>query len=149
PRLARHAARGRARQGSLDGRQARQGSPGARRVEGAQVTAWRAAPLLLALTACSAPGTATPAPVAPGASAATAPAAAASASAASASSSAAASSAPAKPCIGPEFRQFDFWIGDWDLVVRARSAPTSDQWGEAKGHQHVESILAGCAIAEH
>ncbi len=21
---------------------------------------------------------------------------------------------PAAPCAGPEFRQFDFWLGDWD-----------------------------------
>ena len=85
------------------------------------------------LAACAAPA----ASAAPATPAAPAPAAAAKAA------------APAKPCAGPEFRQFDFWIGDCDLTVRARSSPTSDQWGEAKGHQHVESILSGCAIAEH
>jgi hypothetical protein len=64
----------------------------------------------------------------------------------------AAAAAPAKPaasCAAPAYRQFDFWIGDWDLVVHARSSPTSDQWADAKGHQHVETILGGCAIAEH
>ena len=60
-----------------------------------------------------------------------------------------AASAPSKACAAPEYRQFDFWIGDWDLVVHARSSPTSDQWAEARGHQHVEAILGGCAIAEH
>jgi len=100
-----------------------------------------AAVALLALTACAAPAAATRASATPP------PASASAASVATAP--AAAASAPGKPCTGPEAHQFDFWIGDWDLVVRARSAPTSDQWGEAKGHQHVESILAGCAIAEH
>jgi hypothetical protein len=28
---------------------------------------------------------------------------------------------PQKPCHSPEFRQFDFWIGDWD--VESASAP--------------------------
>ena len=107
------------------------------------------APVLVALTACTAPGTATPASATPPPGASSSTASASTASASTASSTASATSAPAKPCTGAEFRQFDFWIGDWDLVVRARSAPTSDQWGEAKGHQHVESILAGCAIAEH
>lgn len=52
-------------------------------------------------------------------------------------------------CDTPEHRQFDFWIGDWDVHLRARSSPTSDAWGEANGTQHVEAILGGCAIAEH
>ncbi len=52
-------------------------------------------------------------------------------------------------CASPEHRQLDFWIGDWDVRIRARQSPSSDEWGEAKGTQHVESILDGCAIAEH
>jgi hypothetical protein len=100
-------------------------------VEGAQVTARFA--LAGALAACAAPAAAPATPATPAAAAAPAVAAA----------------APAKACAAPEFRQLDFWIGDWDLTVRARNSPTSDQWGEAKGHQHVESILSGCAIAEH
>jgi hypothetical protein len=59
-----------------------------------------------------------------------------------------AAAAPPPPCSAPEHRQLDFWIGDWDLVVRARAAPDQDQWSEAKGTQHVEAILGGCAIAE-
>jgi hypothetical protein len=58
-------------------------------------------------------------------------------------------SAPSKSCAAPEFRQLDFWIGDWDVAVHARSSPTSDQWADARGHQHVEAILGGCAISEH
>jgi hypothetical protein len=73
----------------------------------------------------------------------------------------AACSAPAKPgpttppapaakaCASAEHRQFEFWVGDWDVTVRARQSPTSETWGEAKGRQRIESILGGCAIAEH
>jgi len=54
---------------------------------------------------------------------------------------------PSPACATPEHRQFDFWVGDWDVVVQARATPEGP-WGEAKGRQHVESILGGCAIAE-
>jgi hypothetical protein len=57
---------------------------------------------------------------------------------------------PAKPspaCATPEHRQLDFWVGDWDVTVHARATPDGP-WGDAKGRQHVESILGGCAIAE-
>jgi hypothetical protein len=52
-------------------------------------------------------------------------------------------------CASAEHRQFDFWVGDWDVSIRARQSPTSEEWGEGKGTQHVESILGGCAIAEN
>jgi hypothetical protein len=57
--------------------------------------------------------------------------------------------AAARACAAPEHRQFDFWIGDWDVTIRARKGPDSDAWGEAKGTNHVEAVLGGCAIAEH
>lgn len=52
-------------------------------------------------------------------------------------------------CASAEHRQFDFWIGDWDVAIRARKGPGSDEWGEGKGRQHIESILGGCAISEN
>lgn len=52
-------------------------------------------------------------------------------------------------CASPEHRQLDFWIGDWDVTIRARQSPTSEAWGEARGTQRIEAILGGCAIAEH
>jgi hypothetical protein len=52
-------------------------------------------------------------------------------------------------CASAEHRQFDFWIGEWDVAIRARQSPTATTWGEAKGTQHIEAILGGCAIAEH
>jgi hypothetical protein len=45
-------------------------------------------------------------------------------------------------CDAPEFRQFDFWVGDWDLTW------TSD--GKLmKGRNTITSILGGCVIAEN
>jgi hypothetical protein len=55
---------------------------------------------------------------------------------------------PSAACSSPEHRQFDFWHGDWDVTVRARKAPDG-QWAMAAGTQHIESILGGCATAEH
>jgi hypothetical protein len=52
-------------------------------------------------------------------------------------------------CASAEHRQFDFWIGDWDVTIRARKSPTSEEWGEAKGSQHIEAILGGCTISEN
>lgn len=51
-------------------------------------------------------------------------------------------------CASPEHRQLDFWVGDWDVVIRARASPTSEAWAEGRGHQRIESILGGCAISE-
>jgi hypothetical protein len=56
--------------------------------------------------------------------------------------------APVAACAAPEYRQLDFWHGDWDVTVKARQTPDGP-WGEAPGTQHVESILGGCATAEH
>jgi hypothetical protein len=50
------------------------------------------------------------------------------------------SAAAAAPCSRPEYRQFDFWIGDWDVTAPG---------GKVVGHSHIESILDGCVIAEH
>jgi hypothetical protein len=54
----------------------------------------------------------------------------------------------ATACDSPEHRQLDFWIGDWDVVIRSRKAPGSDEWSEQKGTQRIEAILGGCAISE-
>jgi hypothetical protein len=44
------------------------------------------------------------------------------------------------PCKAPEFRQFDFWIGDWDV------ASTRD--GIARGTSHISREMDGCVIWE-
>src|SRR5258706_7358811 len=42
------------------------------------------------------------------------------------------------PCSLPEARQFDFWIGDWDLT-----------WDGGSGTNVVHAVLDGCAIQEN
>ena len=48
--------------------------------------------------------------------------------------------AKADPCAAKESHQFDFWIGDWNVV---------DPAGKVAGHNRIEAILGGCALAEH
>jgi hypothetical protein len=43
------------------------------------------------------------------------------------------------PCSGPEHRQFDFWVGEWDVA-------TPD--GKPAGTNRIESILGGCVLME-
>ena len=44
-------------------------------------------------------------------------------------------------CSDPAARQFDFWLGDWQ--VRSEDGKT------VLGRSHVESVLGGCALQEH
>ena len=46
--------------------------------------------------------------------------------------------AAAKPCTSPAHRQFDFWIGTWNVT----------QAGKVAGQNKIESILNGCALME-
>ena len=48
--------------------------------------------------------------------------------------------APSAACAGTQYRQFDFWLGEWDLV-----SPDGKKLAENK----VVSILGGCAIQEN
>ena len=43
------------------------------------------------------------------------------------------------PCTGAENRQFDFWLGEWEVR-------TGD--GKLAGTNRIESILGGCALKE-
>ena len=47
----------------------------------------------------------------------------------------------AAPCEDPEFRQFDFWIGDWDVVATAN--------GIQAGTSHISTEMDGCVIWEN
>ncbi len=47
--------------------------------------------------------------------------------------------APLQPCSGPEFRQFDFWVGDWD-VVSANGTPL--------GKNTITIVHSGCVLQE-
>ena len=42
-------------------------------------------------------------------------------------------------CTAAAHRQFDFWIGEWDVT---------DTRGQRAGTNRIESILGGCALAE-
>ncbi len=42
-----------------------------------------------------------------------------------------------EPCSTPEYRQFDFWIGEWDSY---------DSSGKFQGHASVEKIQGGCVL---
>ena len=46
---------------------------------------------------------------------------------------------PASACNAPEFRQFDFWQGEWNVTSQ----------GQPAGHSRIEAILGGCAILEN
>ena len=48
--------------------------------------------------------------------------------------------APSAACVGPQYRQFDFWLGEWDLVGVD---------GKRSAEDKVVSILGGCAIQEN
>ena len=43
-------------------------------------------------------------------------------------------------CTAAEFRQFDFWIGDWNVT---------DPKGEKQGENRIERVEAGCALQEN
>ena len=45
------------------------------------------------------------------------------------------------PCSAPEYRQLDFWLGDWDTY-------NPDGSGPSQARNHVDAILGGCAIHE-
>jgi hypothetical protein len=44
-----------------------------------------------------------------------------------------------RPCQEPERRQFDFWVGQWEVRNPA---------GQVAGHNRIEAILGGCALQE-
>lgn len=52
---------------------------------------------------------------------------------------ASAQGAASRPCSGPEFRQFDFWIGEWEVYAGERLV----------GNSRVERILGSCVLLEN
>ncbi|MGH9368170.1 MAG: hypothetical protein ACRD3M_10900 [Thermoanaerobaculia bacterium] len=44
------------------------------------------------------------------------------------------------PCSAPENRQFDFWVGDWNVL---------DPQGQQVGTNDIQSILGGCVVYEN
>lgn len=51
--------------------------------------------------------------------------------------------APAPPdCDGPEWKQFDFWLGEWDLSYKAADGKVG------KSRNRITRILDGCVVLE-
>lgn len=48
---------------------------------------------------------------------------------------------PAPACTAPAFKQFDFWVGDWDVY------PTGQE--RLVAHSRIEKLYNGCAIREN
>ena len=44
------------------------------------------------------------------------------------------------PCSAAPYRQFDFWLGEWDVV---------DTAGKPAGHNRIVSVFDGCALQEN
>ena len=44
------------------------------------------------------------------------------------------------PCSSSEYRQFDFWLGEWEVT---------DKDGKLLGHNRITSILGGCVLEEN
>ena len=56
-----------------------------------------------------------------------------------AAESTAATAPSPRPCEAPQYRQFDFWVGEWDVAL-----PT----GKAAGRNRITRLLGGCALRE-
>jgi hypothetical protein len=51
-------------------------------------------------------------------------------------------------CDAPESRDFDFWVGNWDLRVRQRIGLEGEEFREGKAISTVRPILDGCVLLE-
>ena len=58
---------------------------------------------------------------------------------------AATAAAPApRPCAGPEWKQLDFWVGEWNATW-----PASPGSPAGAGTNRIEKILDGCVVSEN
>ena len=48
--------------------------------------------------------------------------------------------APPAPCTAPEYRQFDFWVGNWEV---------RDPGGNVVGTNRITREYGGCVVQEH
>lgn len=60
---------------------------------------------------------------------------------------------PPKPfdCSAAEYRQFDFWVGEWDVVPNPATTPkpATAQPGREPARNLIEKIQGGCVISEN
>ena len=61
--------------------------------------------------------------------------------------SAAATARPSAACTAPVYRQFDFWLGDWD-TYRVDKSGHVPPGAKSVARNHVTSILDGCVLHE-
>ena len=53
------------------------------------------------------------------------------------------------PCQSASYRQFDFWLGEWD-VLNIQRRPEGTQWGiTGRATDRVYAVASGCGIVEH
>lgn len=65
------------------------------------------------------------------------------------SGTAAAQQAPT-PCEqDPKFREFDYWVGDWEVTPAPAPGAPAPPTGRARPQSRIEKILAGCVIFEN
>lgn len=50
---------------------------------------------------------------------------------------------PAKPCAAPEQKQFDFWVGEWELTWPSEKAGETGHGGN-----NIKRIMGGCVVEE-
>ncbi len=55
---------------------------------------------------------------------------------------ASAQSPPPPACVAPEHRQFDFWLGEWDVI----GGPNAET---VVGRNTIVRVASGCALREH
>jgi len=56
---------------------------------------------------------------------------------------------PAASCAAPERRQFDFWLGDWDVVMRSHANDdTTKPWVTSHGTNRIRKKFDGCVVEE-
>ena len=55
---------------------------------------------------------------------------------------------PPPPCQSPQARQFDFWLGEWDLIGRMRLQPGADRWRETRSTNSIRSVMDSCVTQE-
>jgi hypothetical protein len=53
------------------------------------------------------------------------------------------------PCSGPEYRQLDFWIGEWDVEGDSRVGSNPDKWQHGKHKNSITKAFDGCVIQEN
>ncbi len=51
---------------------------------------------------------------------------------------------PPPPCSGPEWKQLDFWVGEWHA-----SWPASPDGPAGTGTNRIEKVLDGCVVSEN